>query len=78
MKQCQNEFSLQQAWRILSPYTLRNGARIWVIPEAHRSVTAVALWPELLDDALDWHSGDCYFRTVAVTNLPQRHCPVYG
>jgi hypothetical protein len=39
----ENEFSLKQELRILSAYTLRNGAKIWVITEADRSITTILL-----------------------------------
>ena len=39
----ENELSLQNGWRILSCYRLRNGTRIWIITEADRSVTTVLL-----------------------------------
>jgi hypothetical protein len=39
----ENEFSLKQELRILSAYTLRNGAKIWIITEADRSITTILL-----------------------------------
>jgi len=39
----ENELSLQNGWRILSAYTLKNGVVIWVITEADRSSTCLLL-----------------------------------
>jgi hypothetical protein len=39
----ENEFSTQRELRILSAYTLRDGAKIWIITEADRSVTTILL-----------------------------------
>ena len=39
----ENEFSLQQGFRLLSAYTLPDGSRIWVITEADRSSTCILL-----------------------------------
>jgi hypothetical protein len=39
----ENETSLEQGFRLLSAYTLADGARIWVITEADRSSTCVLL-----------------------------------
>jgi len=39
----ENEFSILRELRILSAYTLRNGARIWIITEADRSITTILL-----------------------------------
>ena len=39
----ENELSLKHSWRLLSAYTLRTGARIWIITEADRSSTCVLL-----------------------------------
>ena len=41
----ENELSLKDGWRLLSAYTLKSGAKIWVITEADRSSTCV-LVPE--------------------------------
>jgi hypothetical protein len=35
----ENELSLKHGWRLLSAYTLKSGAKIWVITEADRSST---------------------------------------
>jgi hypothetical protein len=39
----ENELSLENGWRLLSAYTLKNGTKIWVITEADRSSTCVLL-----------------------------------
>jgi hypothetical protein len=39
----ENEFSVEQGFRLLSAYTLSNGTRIWVITEADRSATTLLL-----------------------------------
>jgi hypothetical protein len=39
----ENEFSQKNGLRILSSYTLSNGAKIWVITEADRSSTCLLL-----------------------------------
>jgi hypothetical protein len=39
----ENEFSLQNGFRILSSYALINGERVWVITEADRSSTCILL-----------------------------------
>jgi len=39
----ENEFSIQKELRILSAYTLTDGAKIWIITEADRSVTTILL-----------------------------------
>ena len=39
----ENELSLQNGWRILSSYRLKDGTRIWIITEANRSVTTFLL-----------------------------------
>ncbi|HUQ94625.1 MAG TPA: hypothetical protein VM120_23285 [Bryobacteraceae bacterium] len=39
----ENETSLQQGFRLLSAYTLKDGTRIWVITEADRSSTTILL-----------------------------------
>jgi hypothetical protein len=41
----ENEFSVKNALRILSAYTLRTGVKVWVITEADRSATTI-LTPE--------------------------------
>jgi hypothetical protein len=41
----ENELSLREGFRLLSAYTLRDGAKIWVITEADRS-SATILLPE--------------------------------
>ncbi len=38
-----NDLAVQNGDRVLSAYTLRNGARVWVITEADRSYTTVLL-----------------------------------
>jgi len=39
----ENELSLENGFRLLSSYTLRNGTRFWIITEADRSVTTLLL-----------------------------------
>ena len=39
----ENEFSVQNGFRILSAYRTRNDVKIWVITEADRSVTTLVL-----------------------------------
>jgi len=39
----ENEFSLQNGFRLLSRYTLTDGTVIWIITEADRSVTTILL-----------------------------------
>ncbi len=39
----ENELSVNEGFRILSAYTLRDGTKIWIITEADRSVTTVLL-----------------------------------
>ena len=39
----ENEFSVENGFRILSAYTLKDGTRIWVITEADRSSTCILL-----------------------------------
>jgi hypothetical protein len=39
----ENELSLKYGWRLLSAYTLKSGAKIWVISEADRSSTCLLL-----------------------------------
>ena len=39
----ENEFSVQNDFRILSAYRTRNGVKIWVITEADRSATTLLL-----------------------------------
>lgn len=39
----ENEFSVENGYRILSAYTLSNGVKIWVITEADRSSTTILL-----------------------------------
>ncbi len=39
----ENEFSVNRHLRILSAYALPNGARVWVLTEADRSVTTILL-----------------------------------
>jgi hypothetical protein len=39
----ENEFSLNNGFRILSNYTLPNRERVWVITEADRSSTCILL-----------------------------------
>ena len=39
----ENEFSVEQGFRILSSYELNSGAKVWVITEADRSATTILL-----------------------------------
>ena len=39
----ENEFSVLRELRVLSAYTLQNGAKIWIITEADRSGTTILL-----------------------------------
>ena len=39
----ENEFSLENGFRILSSYALGNGEKIWIITEADRSSTCLLL-----------------------------------
>jgi hypothetical protein len=39
----ENELSLRKGFRILSVYTLPNGAKVWIITEADRSATTILL-----------------------------------
>lgn len=39
----ENELSLQEDFRILSAYRLRDGTKIWIITEADRSATTILL-----------------------------------
>ena len=39
----ENEFSVENGYRILSSYTSSNGIKFWVITEADRSATTVLL-----------------------------------
>ncbi len=39
----ENELSLQEGFRLLSAYRLRDGTRIWIITEADRSSTTILL-----------------------------------
>ena len=39
----ENELSLQQGWRILSCYRMKDGTRFWIITEADRSSTCFLL-----------------------------------
>jgi hypothetical protein len=39
----ENEFSLNNGFRILSNYVLSNGEKVWVITEADRSSTCILL-----------------------------------
>jgi hypothetical protein len=39
----ENEFSVENGFRILSAYTLKDGTKIWVITEADRSSTCLLL-----------------------------------
>jgi len=39
----ENEFSVQNSFRILSAYRTRNDVKIWIITEADRSVTTLLL-----------------------------------
>ncbi len=45
-----NEWSLQNGWRLLSSYRMSNGKRFWIITEADRSVTAFLLPGGILTD----------------------------
>lgn len=42
----ENELSLLTGFRILSAYTIKNGAKIWVITERDRSATTILLLEE--------------------------------
>ena len=39
----ENEFSVENGFRILSAYRLKNGTKIWVLTEADRSSTCLLL-----------------------------------
>lgn len=39
----QNEFSLENNFRLMSAYTLSNAVKIWIITEYDRSVTTILL-----------------------------------
>jgi hypothetical protein len=39
----ENEFSVRNAFRILSAYKLRSGVKIWLITEADRRATTILL-----------------------------------
>lgn len=39
----ENEFSLEQGFRLLSAYCISNGVKIWIITEADRTSTTVLL-----------------------------------
>ena len=39
----ENELSVQEGFRILSAYHLRDGTKIWIITEADRSSTTILL-----------------------------------
>ncbi len=39
----ENEYSLQQGFRLLSAYRLADGTKIWIITEADRSATTLLL-----------------------------------
>ena len=39
----ENDFSVENGYRILSAYTLKNGTKIWVLTEADRSSTCILL-----------------------------------
>ena len=39
----ENEYSLQQGFRLLSAYRLADGTKIWIITEADRSSTTLLL-----------------------------------
>ena len=41
--QQENEFSIQNGFRILSAYRTKQGERLWIITEADRSVTTLLL-----------------------------------
>lgn len=40
---CENHFSVQHGFRVLSSYALATGERLWVITEADRSATTLLL-----------------------------------
>lgn len=39
----ENDYSVENGFRILSAYSLRDGTRIWIITEADRSTTTILL-----------------------------------
>lgn len=39
----ENQYSLENGFRLLSAYRLRDGSKIWIITEADRSATTVLL-----------------------------------
>jgi hypothetical protein len=39
----ENEFSVEQGFRVFSAYTLDTGVKVWVITEADRSATTILL-----------------------------------
>ena len=39
----ENDFSLEHGFRLVSSYTLRSGAKLWIITEADRSSTCLLL-----------------------------------
>jgi hypothetical protein len=39
----ENDFSVENSYRILSAYRLKDGTRIWVLTEADRSSTCILL-----------------------------------
>jgi hypothetical protein len=39
----ENELSLQQGFRLLSVYSLKDGEKLWIITEADRSATTLLL-----------------------------------
>ena len=39
----ENDFSVENGFRILSAYTLKDSTRIWVLTEADRSATTILL-----------------------------------
>jgi len=39
----ENDFSVENGYRILSSYTSKKGVRFWIISEADRSVTTILL-----------------------------------
>ena len=39
----ENEFSVENGFRILSAYTISTGVKIWIITEADRSATTILL-----------------------------------
>jgi len=49
----ENEFSLANGLRLLSCYTLRNGAQLWIITEADQSSTTLLLPTEYGAKAVD-------------------------